>query len=84
MSCVIVIGSRSTPASWRLTLSTSAACFAGGMFLCTMPMPPSCASATARLASVTVSIAADTSGMFSAMFRESFVASCTSRGSTAE
>ncbi len=32
-----------------------------------MPMPPSCARAMARRASVTVSMAADTSGMFSVM-----------------
>ncbi len=37
-------------------------------------MPPSCAMAIARRASVTVSMAADTSGRFSEMFRESRVA----------
>ena len=37
------------------------------MFLWMMPMPPSCAMAIARRASVTVSMAADTSGMLSWM-----------------
>ena len=65
----IVIGSLTTPLSKRLTFATSAACFAGDMFLCTMPRPPSCAIAIARRASVTVSIAADSSGMLSVMLR---------------
>ena len=60
-----VIGSLTTPLSKRLTFATSAACFAGVMFLWMMPRPPSCAMAMARRASVTVSIAAETSGMFS-------------------
>ena len=61
----MVIGSFTTPLSKRLTFATSAACAAGVMFLWTMPMPPSCASAIARRDSVTVSMAADSSGMFS-------------------
>jgi len=59
---VTVIGSLTTPLSKRLTLATSAACFAGDMFLWTMPIPPSCAIAIASRASVTVSMAADTTG----------------------
>src|SRR5436305_38463 len=39
-----------------------------------MPMPPSCASAIARRASVTVSIAAETSGRLRRMLREREVA----------
>ncbi len=80
----MVIGSRSTPASCRLTFSTSAACATGSRFLCTMPMPPSCASATARRDSVTVSIAADTSGRLSEIWRVRRVARLVSRGRTAE
>jgi len=64
MSGPIVIGSRSTPASWRLTFRTSAACWRGDRFLWRMPSPPSCARAIARRESVTVSIAADTNGQF--------------------
>ena len=45
-------------------------------------MPPSCAIAIASRASVTVSIAADTIGMFSAMPRVRRVLSETSRGTT--
>ena len=65
----IVIGSFTTPLSKRLTLATSAAWRAGDMFLCTTPSPPSCAMAMASRASVTVSIAAETTGMLSAMLR---------------
>ena len=56
----------------------------GVMFLCTMPMPPSCASAIAKRASVTVSIAADSSGIFREMLRVSWVRRLTSRGNTLE
>src|SRR6185369_13350034 len=52
--------------------------------LCTIPMPPSWAIAMARRASVTVSIAADTSGRFREMFRESRVAREVSLGRTWE
>ena len=47
-------------------------------------MPPSCAMAMARRASVTVSMAADTSGRFRLMLRESRVARLVSRGKTCE
>ena len=80
----MVIGSRTTPDSKRLTLATSAACAWAVMFLWTMPMPPSCAMAIARRASVTVSMAAETSGMFSSSLRVSRVLSDTSRGRTRE
>src|SRR6185436_7157805 len=51
------------------TLATSAACSRMPRFLWMMPMPPSCAMAIARRASVTVSMAAETSGMFSSSLR---------------
>ena len=49
-----------------------------------MPMPPSWAMAIAKRASVTVSMAADTSGRFNAMLRDSRVARLVSRGRTWE
>jgi hypothetical protein len=82
ISGVTVTGSRSTPDSYRLTLATSAACCFGVRFLCTKPMPPSWASAIARRASVTVSIAAETSGRLRRMLREREVARLVSRGRT--
>src|SRR6267154_1129041 len=84
MSGDTVTGSRSTPDSKRLTLATSAACFLAVRFLWTMPMPPSCAMAIARRDSVTVSIAAETSGMLSWMLRVSRVLRLTFRGRTLE
>ena len=56
----------------------------GDMFLWTMPMPPSCAMAIARRASVTVSIAAEATGMLSGMVRVRRVLRLTSRGRTVE
>src|SRR3982074_3191130 len=84
MSGDTVTGSRSTPDSKRLTLATSAACFFGGRFLWTIPMPPSCAMAIARRDSVTVSIAAETRGMLSWILRVSRVLRLTFRGRTLE
>src|SRR5690606_19187516 len=49
-----------------------------------IPIPPSLAMAMARRASVTVSIAAETKGMFSEISRGSWVRSLVSRGSPAE
>ena len=63
-----------------LDLETSAACRRGLKFLCTMPMPPSCANAMARRVSVTVSMAADTSGRFRERLRVRRVFRLTSRG----
>jgi hypothetical protein len=57
-----VIGLRIIPLSERFTRSTSAACRSTDMFLCSTPMPPARAIAMAISLSVTVSIAADTSG----------------------
>src|SRR5436309_5145776 len=80
----MVIGSRSTPDSKRLTLATSTACAWGVRFLWMMPMPPSWAMAMASRASVTVSMAADTRGMFSSSLRVRRVFRETSRGRTRE
>src|SRR6202162_2183045 len=49
-----------------------------------MPIPPSWAMVMARRASVTVSIAADTTGRLTAISRVSLLASDTSRGKTSE
>src|SRR3569832_2388377 len=84
VSGVTVMGSLMTPASYFLTRLTCSACSWADIFLWMMPMPPSCARAMARRASVTVSIAADTSGMLSDISRVSRVLSSTSRGSTVE
>ena len=84
MSGVTVMGSRSTPDSKRLTLATSAACSFGEKFLWMMPIPPSCAMAIARRASVTVSMAAETSGMFNSSLRVRRDFRETSRGRTRE
>ncbi len=63
------MGSTIIPLSERLTRSTSSACSSIGRFLWMMPMPPCCARAMARLASVTVSMAALARGTFSRMLR---------------
>jgi len=47
-----------------------------------MPIPPSCASAIASAASVTVSMAAETMGMLRPMVRVRRVEVSTSRGTT--
>jgi hypothetical protein len=54
------------------------------IFLWITPMPPSRAMAMARLASVTVSMAAEIIGIFMGMFLESLVLRLTSRGITSE
>jgi len=84
VSGVTVTGSCTMAVSWRLTLRTSAACCSMLMFLWMMPMPPSCAIAMAKRASVTVSIAAETSGMFSSISRVRRVFRLTSFGRTSE
>src|SRR5512143_2401955 len=77
-----VIGFRIMPDSLRFTRSTSAAWRSIGMFLWITPMPPARAMAIAISASVTVSIAADTSGMLSGMSRVKRLAMSTLRGCT--
>ena len=59
------------PDSERLTLSTSPACAANDRFLWMTPMPPFCARQMAVSCSVTVSIAAETSGISSVISRVS-------------
>jgi hypothetical protein len=75
-----VIGLRIIPLSLRLTRSTSAACRSTVMFLWSTPMPPARAIAMAISASVTVSMAAETSGMLSGMVRVRRLLVETSRG----
>ena len=72
------------PFSARFTLRTSLAWRSMLMFLCRTPMPPSWAIPMAIAASVTVSIAALTNGVFNVMRFEKRDATLTSRGSTAE
>lgn len=79
-----MIGSLSTPASKRFTLATSAACCLTVRFLWMIARPPSWASAMARRASLTVSMAADSSGILTRMLREIRVLRLTSRGRTLE
>jgi hypothetical protein len=75
-----VIGLRIIPLSLRLTLSTSAAWRSTVMFLCNTPMPPARAIAMAISASVTVSMAAETSGMVREIVRVRRLLVDTSRG----
>ena len=83
-SGVRVTGLRIIPLSLRFTRSTSAACFSTGMFLWMTPMPPARAMAMAICASVTVSIAAETSGMLSGIERVRRLVTATCRGWTVE
>ena len=68
-SGVVVIGSVIMPDSLRLTRSTCAAWSAIERLRCRMPMPPSRAIAIAMRASVTVSIALESSGVATEMRR---------------
>ena len=79
-----VIGLTIIPLSDRFTRSTSDACWTTSRFLWMMPMPPSWAIAIAIGASVTVSIAALTSGRLSAILRVRRVEMSTALGSVAE
>ncbi len=79
-----VIGSWMMPLSKRLTCATWRACVSIDMFLWMMPMPPSCAIEIARRCSVTVSIAAESTGRLSRMLRVSCVPRSTSFGRTCE
>src|SRR6266404_806201 len=77
-----VTGSTIIPASERFTLSISATWAAIDMLRCTTPRPPSRARAIAMRASVTVSIAAETTGTSSTIVRVSRVAVETAFGRT--
>ncbi len=80
----IVIGSTIMPDSERFTLSTSAACASIDRLRCTMPMPPFCAMQIAVRCSVTVSIAAEASGMESEISRVNCVETSVRAGTTSE
>ena len=80
----LVSGLTTMPDSNFFTRRTCAACSSGEWFLWITPMPPACAMAIAMGASVTVSIAAATSGMFSAISRVSRVRVSVSAGRTVE
>ena len=62
-SGVVVIGFEIMPDSLRFTRSTCDACSSIERLRCRMPRPPSRATAIAMRASVTVSIALETSGV---------------------
>ncbi len=79
-----VMGSTIMPDSLRLTLSTSSACCSTGRLRCSTPMPPSRARAMASRASVTVSMAADSTGMLSWMPGAKVTLRSTSAGNTSE
>src|SRR5207253_1462808 len=78
MSGEIVTGSTIMPLSERFTRSTSSPWRSIGMLRCTMPMPPCLAMAMASRDSVTVSMAAEASGMFTGSLRAKFVVVSTS------
>ena len=77
-------GSNTMPLSARLTFCTSRACCSTLRFLWMTPSPPSRAMVMAVSASVTVSIADDTSGICSEMRSVSRVRTSTSRGNTSD
>ena len=64
-----VIGSLMTPFSLLLTFATSRAWTEGERVLWMIPIPPSWAKAMAKADSLTVSMGADTSGIFKGMLR---------------
>ena len=79
-----VIGLTIIPLSERFTRSTSDACSSIDRFLWMTPMPPCCAIAIASRDSVTVSIAALSSGTFTRMLRVTRDDTSTALGSTCE
>ena len=83
-SGVMVSGFTTMPDSYFFTRLISAACDSMLIFLWMTPMPPAWAMAMASLCSVTVSIAAETSGMFREIDLVSLVATLVSAGNTAE
>jgi hypothetical protein len=78
----MVTGLTTMPDSNFLTLRTSSACWTGSRLRWMTPMPPAWAMAMASADSVTVSIAADTSGMPSSMVLVIRVRVSQSAGST--
>src|SRR5579884_2028171 len=81
-SGAMVTGSTIMPLSLRFTRSTSSACRSIGMLRWMNPMPPCWASAMASRDSVTVSMAALTTGIFNAILRVRQVRVSASAGST--
>ena len=79
-----VMGSWIMPLSERLTFRTSDACWAIVMFLWITPIPPCRAIAMAIALPVTVSIAAEITGVLSMILREKGLPKVTSRGKTSE
>ena len=79
-----VMGSMIIPFSARFTFLISLACCSMVIFLWITPIPPSWAIAIAITCSVTVSIAAETMGMFSRMFLVNCEDISTSRGRISE
>ena len=75
-----VTGSSIIPLSLLFTLSTCSAWRSMLIFLCRIPIPPSLAKAIANAASVTVSIAAESIGIFRRIVFVSWVLISTSRG----
>ncbi len=84
LSGSMVTGLRIMPLMERLTMSTSLHCSAMDMFLWMKPIPPSSARALAMTASVTVSMAADSSGMLSLMVLVRRVEMSVAAGCTAD
>src|SRR3954468_24238429 len=76
----MVTGSTTIPLSYFLTLVTSSACWATPRILWMKPIPPDWAIAMAVRASVTVSMAALTNGIFWRMLRVSCADTSTWRG----
>ena len=81
---LMVKGSLTTPLSYFLTAQTCLACCSILILLWIIPTPPSAAMAMARRDSVTVSIAAETSGIFILMPRVSWDFRVTSFAVTSE
>ena len=79
-----VTGSVTIPASERLTISTWAAWSSTERLRCRTPIPPCRAIAIAIRDSVTVSIALETSGIFSVTLRVNWVVVSASLGTRSE
>ena len=83
-SGAMVSGLTTMPASNFLTRRTSCAWASGVIFLWMMPRPPACAMAMASRLSVTVSMAAEISGMPRRISLVTLVSTAVSVGSTVE
>ena len=80
----MVTGFTTMPDSNFFTWRTASACSSGDRLRWMTPMPPACAMAIARRASVTVSIAAETIGVEEDRGAISLVRTSVSPGSTVE